>query len=111
MNRTEYALERILKIAWEDDGSKLNSQEALMIEYTRRMGIWAKRYNLTGRWPFFDVGLLIAPDIRAPEEFIAQVKKIGQIKPHNDENLHLVFTLECHMRCRLIPGNSLTRAL
>jgi hypothetical protein len=75
LNNVEKGLERLLKIKWEIDNSKTPSQIALMKEYLRRAALWADRVNPEEEWPFFDVGLYFAPDVRAPKEILDRMQE------------------------------------
>ncbi|WP_152471803.1 hypothetical protein [Nocardiopsis gilva] len=66
--------ERILSVNWQSDFEKTKSRVALMREYLRRSALWAHHLDSSGRWPFFDVAIIIDPEVRADEEIVERVK-------------------------------------
>lgn len=69
-NLVRNSLDRILAISWQNNNSCNNSQEALFIEFLRRMSHWAKALDCGNSWPFFDVAKKISSPTRLSEDVI-----------------------------------------
>lgn len=62
-------VERIRRIDWDSDGSRMRSRVELMREYLRRSALWSQELGATG-WPFFDAAAFLDPSVH-PEHDLA----------------------------------------
>jgi hypothetical protein len=69
------ACERLNKIQWRHEDSRLRSNTTLVREYLRRMALWSKALD-TDDWPFMDVALLLAPAVRAPARAVEDARAL-----------------------------------
>ncbi len=71
-------LSRLLAVDWESDFmiqlGFARSRGGLMQEYLRRAAWWAQGLDATGKWPFFDIAALLAPELHSPPELAEQLE-------------------------------------
>ena len=56
---------RLLAIAWEANGDRLDSHMALFQEYRRQIALWANTLDRTELWPLFNIAEILEPSIHA----------------------------------------------
>ncbi|PRX90912.1 hypothetical protein [Allonocardiopsis opalescens] len=59
---------------WELAASHAGSRPRLLMEYQRRMGLWARALGLRSPVTFFDLPERVAPGVRADPELVARVE-------------------------------------
>ncbi|HEX3789911.1 MAG TPA: hypothetical protein VHW44_18735 [Pseudonocardiaceae bacterium] len=77
-NRTAAVLARLLAVDWSGETSFdfPRSRARLMKEYLRRAAFWARAFEATDQWPFFDVVASLAPEVRTPEGAAAELETL-----------------------------------
>jgi len=76
--RAAAVLSRLLTADWDGLSSfdHAVSRRTLMREYLRRAAWWARELHAEGEWPFFDIAVRFAPDVRAPEDLTAPLETL-----------------------------------
>jgi hypothetical protein len=71
-------LARLLVIDWESPLAfdHRQSRARLMKEYLRRAALWAQELDGGKPWPFFDIPVLIAPDVHPPQDLADQLEAL-----------------------------------
>jgi hypothetical protein len=83
VNRQSHSTEtlsRLLTVDWKSDFmislGYARSRARLMREYLRRAAWWAQELGDTDKWPFFDIGGLLAPEVHAAPELAEQLETL-----------------------------------